>query len=82
MAVLDPAYAELLRDYDLTQLDRHEGAIYVLSDDWRLRYFNDGWSRFAQANGGEPALSQRYPLGALIFDAFSPPALREFFQFH
>jgi hypothetical protein len=82
MAILDPAYAELLRDYDLTQLDRHEGAIYVLCDDWRLRYFNDGWSRFAQDNGGEPALSQRYPLGAPVFDAFSPPALREFFQFH
>lgn len=82
MATFDPAFATLLRDYDLDRLDRHDGAIYAVSDDWRLRYFNEGWSRFALANGGEPRLSQAYPLGAPIFDAFAPSLLREFFEFH
>lgn len=82
MATLDPAYSTLLRDYDLAQLDRHEGAIYAVSDDWRLRYFNEGWSRFANANGGATGLSQSEVLGASIFDAFSPSPVREFFEFH
>lgn len=82
MATLDPDYAGLLRGYDLTQLDQHEGAIYALCTDWRLRYFNDGWSRFARDNGGEPALSARYPLGAPLFEAFTPTPLRTYFEFH
>lgn len=82
MATLDEDYAPLLSGYDLAQLDNHEGAIYVLSSDWRLRYFNASWSRFAQDNGGEPAISQRFSLGASLFDALTPPHLRDFYTFH
>ncbi len=82
MAALDSSFSSLLEGYDLAQLDRHDGAIYALCRDWRLRYFNDGWRQFANDNGGEPVLSQAWPLGAAIFEAFSPLPLREFFEFH
>ncbi len=82
MATLDSSFSSLLEGYDLAQLDRHDGAIYALCRDWRLRYFNDGWRQFANDNGGEPVLSQAWPLGAAIFEAFSPLPLREFFEFH
>ena len=71
MMTLPFDFATLLRDYQLADLEKHHGSIYGLWPDLRLAYVNPAWHRFAAENGGEPAISTRWKLGACILDAFS-----------
>ena len=75
----DPAFVELLGGYDLTELASHEGAVYGIWADFRLAYLNPAWFRFALENGGEPAVSERWNLGASILDAM-PPVLATYYR--
>lgn len=52
---------------------------YGLWSDLRLSYFSPGWFGFSAANGGEPALSLKWNLGAEVLSGISGP-LRQFFQ--
>jgi len=74
-------FEPLLEEHDRAALDAHAGAIYGIWADFRLAYLNPGWFRFAAENGGEPAISARWGLGASILDAI-PSGLRECYRDH
>jgi hypothetical protein len=64
----------------------HCDAIYMSHDsicglwpDLTMAYFNSGWKRFAAQNDGEPAISERWSLGAQVLDAMAAP-IRSFFR--
>lgn len=61
-----------------TDLEASANVIYALSADLRLLYFNPAWFRFARDNGGEPALSTRFPVGTSILAALDA-SLCEFY---
>jgi len=65
---MDPEFPPLLADYDLDALEAHAGPIFGVLADYRLAYLNPGWFRFAQDNGGEPAISGDWPLGRSLLD--------------
>lgn len=65
--------ARSLRRYDLDALDAHTGAIYALTADLRLAYFNAQWFRFAADNGGEPKISVEWPVGRSVLDCIPDP---------
>ena len=75
----DPDFLPLLDGFQLSVLQRDPGTIYGLWPDLRLAYTNSGWSQFAAENGGEPAISQNWGLGADITRAIAEP-LRPCFQ--
>ncbi|MGE0383274.1 MAG: hypothetical protein AB7Q97_00995 [Gammaproteobacteria bacterium] len=79
MHLLQPEFAPLLRDFDLQRLDAQHGAVYALWPDLTLAGFNRAWFDFARDNGGEPAISERFGIGARLMDAV-PAVLREFVQ--
>lgn len=64
--------------FDPSSFEASANVIYALSADLRLRYCNPAWFRFARENGGEPALSRRFPLGSAIVDALDA-SVREFY---
>ena len=60
-----------LRRYDPAALDAHAGAIYAVTADLRLAYFNTQWFRFAAENDGEPAISEDWTTGRSVLDCMS-----------
>ena len=75
----DPKFLPLLEGFQLPGLQNDPGTIYGLWPDLRLAYMNPAWSRFAAENGGEPAISENWGLGADITRAIAEP-LRPIFQ--
>lgn len=68
--------------FDVAALERHAGAIFVVAPDWRLRYMNAAWQRFAAENDGEPGISTRFPRGSSLLDAFASDRLRDYYSRH
>jgi hypothetical protein len=62
------AVAASLGRFDPVALEAHAGAIYALTADLRLAYFNRAWFRFAAENDGEPAISRDWPIGRSLLD--------------
>ena len=74
----DPEFERLLADYRLAALHSSDDTIYALRPDLTLAYFNEGWSRFAARNSGEPSISLNWSIGRCVQDAIAEP-LRLFF---
>ena len=74
-------FPEMLSGVDFQTLEREPQSIYALSDQFKLIYLNPAWFRFAQENDGEPAISQRFPIGSDFTQAISDP-LRTFYVDH
>jgi len=74
----DPELESILRNYRLESIHASDETVYVVRPDLTLVYVNEGWSKFAYENGGEPTISNRWPIGSSIADAI-PQALRPFF---
>ncbi|MDH3317271.1 MAG: hypothetical protein OER43_16100 [Gammaproteobacteria bacterium] len=79
MQYLDESFAAFLVDHDLDKLERYAGTVYAVRADFRLAYMNPAWFRFAEENGGEPAISRRWQLGAPVMPAISA-TLRSFYE--
>lgn len=75
-----PEFAPLLRQFDRRSLDDHPGVVFGLWEDYRLAYVNAAWFRFAAENGGEPAISSRWPLGSCVMDAV-PADLQPYYRY-
>ncbi len=75
----DPAFLEELRPFHAIDIGAHDGSVYGLWADMSLALVNEAWFRFARENGGEPAISQRWPLGTCLTKAI-PQALRPFYD--
>lgn len=75
---LDTEFETILSGYRLEQMHASDETIYALRPDLTLAYFNQGWSKFAEENGGQPSIAERWPLGRSIGDAI-PAILRPFF---
>ena len=73
-----PYFETWLDKFDLATLEEHPSAIFSLLPDLRICYLNPGWFSFAAANGGEPGISIRFPIGTLLSDAISGP-LRDYY---
>ncbi|HBO44607.1 MAG TPA: hypothetical protein DD670_11875 [Planctomycetaceae bacterium] len=69
MNYCDPKFAELLTGFDLDTLDRHGCVVWGMWSDGRLACFNEAWRTFASKNNGEPAISEKWGLGAPVFEA-------------
>lgn len=67
-----------LDKFDLATLEEHSSSIFSLLPNLAICYLNPGWFSFASANGGEPGISARYPIGTLLGDAITGP-LRDYY---
>lgn len=72
-------FEQLLYDFDIAAISRSDDTIYGLWPDLTLGYMNQGWTRFAVCNNGEPAITENWSLGRCILDAIALP-LRPFFE--
>jgi hypothetical protein len=75
----DPRFEPLLRSFDTDELENAPSSVYATWRDFSLAYLNPSWFRFAQENGGEPAISKEWGLGASVLEAIDP-ALRSFYE--
>lgn len=76
--IADPELERHLHNFRLDELYGSDETIFALRPDLTLVFVNQGWSRFAAQNGGEPTISERWRLGTSIHDAI-PELLRPFF---
>lgn len=67
-------FPSLLDGFALEVLENDPNPVYGLSADLALNYLNPGWFVFAGANGGEPAISRRYPIGTYVGNAMAGAA--------
>jgi hypothetical protein len=77
----DSELESIARSYRLETLHGSDDTIYVLRPDLTLVYVNDGWTKFAAENGGEPMISERWPIGCAIAESI-PDVLRPFYTDH
>lgn len=75
----DPRFAPLLDQFGLLDLDQQPDTIYGLWPDLTLAYLNPAWFAFAASNGGEPGISDHWPIGRLVLDAV-PECLKVWYQ--
>ncbi|SNB46229.1 hypothetical protein [Geobacter sp. DSM 9736] len=73
------SFPAILDIFNLETLEKDPHSIYGLGEDMTLHYLNPGWFRFAEENGGEPAISERFKIGTSILDAISGP-LKDFYH--
>ena len=59
-------------------LDSSSAVAYMLDSEFRIKYFNTAWKRFAEANGA-PKLASQSVIGADLFHLV-PEALRPFYS--
>lgn len=78
-STVSPGFDQALIGMTLDRLDRDPAVIYGLWADLTFAYFNPAWFRFAARNGGEPAVSRRWPLGTSVMDVV-PDALKPFYR--
>jgi hypothetical protein len=74
-----PGFQGLLANFDFAELENHADSVFGLWNDMTLAYFNPGWFNFAEANGGEPAISHEWRLGRSVFDAI-PAVMQRFYH--
>jgi hypothetical protein len=74
-----PGFQDLLANFDSAGLENRTNTVFGLWDDMSLAYFNPGWISFAEANGGEPAISHEWRLGRSVFDAI-PAVMQRFYH--
>lgn len=75
---MDPAFPAFLEGFKLESLESSSSVIYATDSELRLIYFNPSWFAFARDNGGEPAISTRFPLFTPLMDAILGP-LKQFY---
>jgi len=76
-----PRFRHLLAHFDDALLESQEVSACGLWPDFSIAYLSPGWLAFSAANGGEPAVSQRWDLGANLLTGISGP-LRQFYEKH
>ena len=69
----------MARSFSRAELDGNLASVVGLWRDGRLAYINQAWSRFAEDNGGQPAIDAAWGLGVNYFDAI-PAVLRPFYD--
>ena len=79
MIRFNPEFPSLLEGFELETLEAHPHSTYALSRELSLIYLNPAWFRFAEENGGEPAISKRFGVGTAAGAAI-PESLREFYS--
>lgn len=68
------AFCSRIDCFNVETLEKDPCTIFGLSSDLRLSYVNPAWFAFASANNGEPAISQRFPLGTPLAACIAGPA--------
>lgn len=71
-------FRSLIGGFDIEALEEDPNPVFGLSTDLALNYLNPGWFVFARANGGEPAVSERFGVGTYVGDAIAGDA-KEFY---
>ncbi len=61
--LIDPQFEQLLGDYELAPISGSDETIYGVWPDLTLGYVNQGWTRFADRNHGEPEITENWSLG-------------------
>jgi hypothetical protein len=82
-ATMTDAFRGHLTGFDLAALEEHESTIIGVDEALGIGYLNAAWFRFSAANGGDPAISARWGLGASIWPAIPAPLqpfYRQFFS--
>lgn len=72
-------FKQLLTGFDLLDLENHDGTVFGLWDDYTIAYFNKEWKSFAENNEGEPAISEKWGIGAQFFDSV-PDVMKSFYM--
>lgn len=70
---------DLLNGYDIEELRHQTGTIYAIDREFRLRFVNEGWHRFAGENGVADDFVEAWPFGRCVIDAI-PEVLRSFYR--
>ncbi len=68
-----------LEGFDLPTIESDPSTIFGLDPDLNLTYFNKAWFSFAAENNGEPAISNKFPVGTPLDSAISEP-LKQFYK--
>lgn len=76
---LAPAFRPVLQRFGLNAVERATDSIYGIDTELRIAYYNPAYLRFAAENGGEPAITRDWGIGARLTDAFSEH-IRPFFE--
>jgi hypothetical protein len=76
---IDESFRSHLGGFPLRNLEAHAGSVVGLWRDYRIAYVNPAWDRFAEENGGQPAVREKWDLGACIMDAI-PQELQRFYH--
>ena len=63
-----PAFENLLGKARLASANSHSGSVYGLDEDYCIAYLNPAWYRFAEENGSNLFLGERWALGRNIFE--------------
>lgn len=74
-------FIDLLKAFKIPALQESQDVVYGLWPDLSLAFANAAWARFAEDNGGEPAISKRWGPGSRILDAIPQP-LKAFYESH
>lgn len=75
----DAFLAVLSTRFDRDTLDAHPASVVGLLPDMRIAWVNKAWRGFASANEGQPAIDERWGIGANYLDAVPAP-LRAFYE--
>jgi len=77
--ICHPEFAKLLTTFSPEVLNDYEGAVYGLSSDLCLQYFNPAWVKFAKENNGDSVLWAEEYIGTNILDVI-PDKLKQYYQ--
>lgn len=69
--LLDDKFKPLLRSHEVDDLNAFAESVYGIWKDYALAYANAGWTNFANANDGQPAIAIEWGLGRPITDAMT-----------
>ncbi len=67
----DRAFKNCITSIDFTTLEKSPNAVFGLSKNLDLVYFNKAWFNFSKENKGEPGISRHFPIGTPIGNAIS-----------
>lgn len=62
-----------LAGFDARALEETDDVVCQIDESFVIRWVNPAWSRFAAANGGEPAISARWSVGSSLLRAITGP---------
>lgn len=74
-----PGFQAKLEGFDPQLLDSDRVSICGVWSDLTISFLSPGWLAFAEANGGEPAVSQKWGIGAELLSGIDR-SLRSFYQ--